>query len=313
MKRLLHSLALLAVLVAPAAADAARPRVLIPHQLAPGLAWIGATDPATAAFATTSGTFLRPDDGPATSVPAPGGCGPSAAGDGLIAYQCGPSVVDAGTRLAHLAVTDAAGRELARVDQRTPLTNGEPSAPDAIGRQWIHTPEQDYHYYFDHYVNWRTGEVRSSNVADGTVADLGAPGLTAALCAPLKPVIAPGGIADLGPNTLPVTVRGRWVLIRGRDSPDGPHHRLYRCGSAVPVRLPAGFGVRPVLGDGWLADARHGDGIHLLRLADRRPFRVRVSVSGYGELHFSRGRLYVWPGAVPVPGGRWLTVRLPTH
>ncbi|HET6506288.1 MAG TPA: hypothetical protein VFG42_05835 [Baekduia sp.] len=206
-------------------------------------------------------------------------------------------------------MTDVKGGEVVRLVQRTPggANAMGPSKPAVVGTQWISSPEYDYHYYFDIYTNWRTGEVRRVNPTDGTVPDLDAASGAGRLCAPLKPVVSQDRVDwGGGPSTLPVTARGRWALIQDRADPEKPHFRLFRCGSAKAVALPAGF-TQPVLGDGWLAQAR-GTRVDLLRLADRRAFRVSAS-SWPDTLHFTHDRLYLRSGR----GTPWRTVQLPNH
>lgn len=299
MRKTLIAAALLATATLPTttAAAATKTRALTAHQVAPRAAWLGTPDAATAAFRTVDPgpAVTRTDAGAVATVPAPDGCGAGAAGGGRIAYVCGTdSYVPDGMGtwfVRHLAVTSTTGGEVVRLDQRTAVgADGlNPSALGTIGAQWIRSIWAEYHAIGYVYVNWRTGEQRQGQPTDPAHPDdLDAPGLTGTLCAPLKAVVQPvDQYANVDVRMPPVTVRGRWVLITRSLSP--ARATLHPCGRAAAVALPAGFGA-PVLGDGWLAQ-QHADGVHLLRLSDRRQFRV-PGMKDARVLHFTKGRLY---------------------
>jgi hypothetical protein len=317
-----------AMLVAPAGAAAGAPRALTPHEVAPATVWLGTPDATTVAYRTpaSGAAILRTDTGRVARVPAPGGCSARAAGGGRIAYVCGPEVrterAVAGTKLVGvtrpLAVTSTTGGDVVRLDQwlHEDAAGGYAEEPFAVGARWIRSRNRGYHDH-DGYVdlNWRTGEQREGDLADPRrVSDLNAPELTAPLCAPLRAEVLPLG--DITPggsvSQQPVVVRGRWVLIAHATEPVTA--KLHRCGTAAPLKLPAGFDL-PVLGDGWLAQS-HRNGVHLLRLSDNHQFRVpRVRVAQASDLQLSltKGRLYV---GMPVATGgnrRLLTALLPRH
>jgi hypothetical protein len=320
--KLLLTFTTAAMLVAPVNVAAGAPRALTPHEVAPAAVWLGTPDATTAAYRTpaSGSAILRADAGRVTTVPAPDGCSARAAGGGRIAYVCGPAAqterVVAGTTLGGvtrpLAVTSTTGGDVVRLDQwlHADAAGLYAAEPFAVGAQWIRSRNRGYHDH-DGYVdlNWRTGEQREWDLTDPRrVSDLNAPELTAPLCAPLRAEVLPLG--DISPGGVvrqqPVTVRGRWVLITHATV------TLHRCGTAAPVKLPSGFDL-PVLGDGWVAQS-HRNGIHLLRLSDKRQFRVpRVTSAQANDLQLSltKGRLYVGMSVATGGNRRLLTVRLP--
>jgi hypothetical protein len=281
--------ALLAAL-APAA-GAAPPRTLTALPAAVAGTWLGVADPSIAVLRAQDGRLVAlADDGRTWTIAVPDGCTPKAAGGAAIAAVCAPDRRDELSRpmtdVRPLGVIPIGEGPVTSIDQRTHVSSStRPGEPDAIGRQWIHSPWEGYHFRVDVYVDRFSGETRTMRLHDGTVADLDAPALTVRLCAPLKPtVLKDTPEREAQPLTLPVTVRGRWALITTTRGP-----RLRRCGSSRPVTLPGGFEPQ-VLGDGWVAQIGPV-GVSLLRLSDRRRFRVPALTEAQ-ELHFTHGRLY---------------------
>lgn len=208
--------------------------------------------------------------------------------------------------LRRIAVTSLSGGDAVQLDQTLHADGGGSFAAriDEVGAQWVRSVESGYHstYRFQN-INWRTGEQRATRETDPTrVVDLDAPDLQAPICPPLRATAEAdddpnSDVRELAPALRPVTVRGRWALItRTSYWATTQSAKLYRCGSGKPIALPRGFGTAKLwpaggltLGDGWLATYRP-DGMRLLRLSDRRQFKVSGAP---GAAHFTKGRLYV--------------------
>lgn len=278
---------------------------------------------AQAADATTLGyrlqsaadAMVRSDDRVTRRVPAPAGCSAAAFGSGRVAYECDESSVRVehfpglGWRLPrHLAVTSLTGEEHVDVQVLSPMTWVHAMSVADVGAQWIASPGGAHHARSSvEYINWRTSEIRGMQAWDLTLRpDLDAPGLLAPICDPLRARANPDpGEYDLDWNRFDVTIRSGWALVGLSET----RARLYRCGRAAPVRLPRVF-VNPVLGAGWIGEVRYEQErglIELLRLRDRRRFRVRLPRGYYGSrLTFTRGRLYTLE-----MGGELKTAQLP--
>ncbi|MCW2995423.1 MAG: hypothetical protein JWQ18_2918 [Conexibacter sp.] len=320
----LTTAAILVAALLPAATAAAKLPTLASHQVSSDAEWLGAADATTAAYRSPVGrtltggvAWLRPDAGPTRPAPVPAGCTAQAAGSGRIASNCGDTDVlrtpsEDEHWLWRIAVTSLSGGEEVQLDQTLHTDAGGSMAAriDWVGAQWVRSIESGYHatYHFQN-VNWRTGEQRSTRETDpAQVVDLDAPGLYAPMCPPLHATVQPDTdssdeVQELAPALRPVTVRGGWALItRATYWSDFQSAKLYRCGSGKAIALPRGFGGAKyheagglTLGDGWLAVYRP-DGMRLLRLADRRQFKVSGAP---GAAYFTEGRLYVVSGHLP--------------
>jgi hypothetical protein len=283
----------------------------------------------TAADGSPDGALtLRTDRGRTWTPAAPNGCRNTGAGSGLLAAACGPAPVEPypdSTISRELAVTRLDGALLARL-MVTGLVAGEhtvvPSAPGAVGSQWIRSGNGCYHCHpWSEDVNWRTGEVRELYDTDPLATqDLDLPGLQAPLCAPLRrPLWATDSSYGLDePLLVSVTRSGPWALIAKPVVPAGDDvvtevGTLHRCGLARSVTLPRGFRAGS-LGDGWVSGTltvgHHAARPALLRLADRRLFVVdgvpmpAARFRAFQALTFTRGHAYV------ASGTRWRAVSI---
>jgi len=315
MRKILIVFALLSAVLCTAgqATAAFGPTLRAHHVTDQAITWLGLADAGTVAFTGRDGAVTtRADDGTSAAVPTPPGCERAqAAGGGRLAYGCG----------ADIAVTSLNGDEVVR--------RALPAVPDpatcgggvaATGAQWVKLTFGCYHGSdWSQQLNWRTGELRApvgiGNYDDPAATtltpttpwhatsqyvDLDSPASTVPLCAPVKAAIA--DFPGFEPLPLPVTTRGRWVLVT---TPAGSS--LRRCGHARPVALPAAF-ASPVLGDGWVAQVvplpHRSPEVRLVRLADDRRFQVvgRLGLHGAapgstGVVTLTRHRLYVFGDA----------------
>jgi hypothetical protein len=285
----------LAASALPVSASAAAPKRLKVDAVAGGTRLLGVADVKTLAMATADGAVVLHDDtGARRTLPARGGCSPSATGAGLIAWSC------RGTDLAAFTVliTDLAGLERGRVAVRADTHD---SGALAVGAQWVEylQPDPDGKFPPRGWVNWHTSELMTIDAtATATWPDLDAPGLVASYCRGVRAeafLPSPGDVAPAAAR--PVQFRAPWAIVdtrRGIPDPSNPvRHRVLRCGSGHALEVPDSLtrAAAVTLGDGWVAwTPRGGNGAtHLMRLTDRRRYMVRAR----GRALFTAGRLWV--------------------
>jgi hypothetical protein len=286
---------------ASAASAATATRTLNPHLLSARAGWVGQFDATTLAYgARTVGSgiqVLSDGTGAPRTVAAPAGpqgCAGTAAGSRHLLFTCELGYTDAVDN-RRAVVTAPDGTVQASVDYALPIAGADgtaPGYPDAIGDQWIHHAASCHHCSeWSEDLNWHTGEVRRPDLrALTSYEDVNAAGLLTPLCAPLSQMPAPDiDFASL-PQTLGVQISGKWVL-QGVAIP-GPYGnptlgwQLRHCGTTKVYKMPTG--TSPVaLAGGFVVLMRlksrtdERASMELLRLRDRRVFRVGGTWSGY--------------------------------
>ncbi|HMJ33038.1 MAG TPA: hypothetical protein VK501_03895 [Baekduia sp.] len=288
---------------APTAALAGPPNPLKATTVLNGYDAPQVAEPGALAFRTSDGTAGVIDDALVQQrVPPVAGCRFAAAGGNHLAWDCGGELLQNrqnpsdSKSVRHVAITDLAGTVLARPD--VILRDGQPSAPDVVGSQWLRVSTPGNKSDARWVQNWRTGELRSGqDDAQATHFDYDAATLVLPYCAPIQAQAVAWSDSYSGPSYRPVEYRGGWAIVdtrTGHPVPTNPvHHELRRCGLARPVKAPASLttAIAVTLGDGWVAWRPRGTAarLHVMRLSDRR----RWVVAARGRAMLTAASLWV--------------------
>ncbi|UUY05265.1 hypothetical protein LRS13_07010 [Svornostia abyssi] len=175
---------------------------------------LGAADAATLAVeGADRSVILHRDDGGRPELPAPSGCGPSAVGSGLIAWDCPPYASGSLAQASSVVLTDLAGVEQGRA---TVPRGTNRSGALAVGAQWVAYLDVPEKWAVRFWINWHTGEQKTYDVTQTAIrADLDAPGLLAPYCPGVRAdaIVNSGSGDTTQPGTRPVQFRPPWAIV----------------------------------------------------------------------------------------------------